>query len=69
MSEGQKNNFEYLKLESHHFWYNFVLTEGRNQQIRKICQEVGNRVVRLVRTRHGDYGLTQELYDKKILSR
>ena len=43
------------------------MTEGRNQQIRKVCQLFNKKVLRLIRTTQGNYVLTKNLYDQKIL--
>jgi 23S rRNA pseudouridine2605 synthase len=59
--------YEYLKLNTTKFWYFFTLTEGRNQQIRKVCQLFNKKVLRLIRTTQGNYVLTKNLYDQKIL--
>jgi 16S rRNA U516 pseudouridylate synthase RsuA-like enzyme len=58
--------YKYLKLEPNFFWYKFTLTEGRNNQIRNISEVLGNKVLRLIRTRHGEYALTQDLFEKKV---
>jgi 23S rRNA pseudouridine2605 synthase len=59
--------YEYLKLDSRKFWYYFTLTEGRNNQIRKMCMLLGKKVARLIRVEHGEFILTPELYEKKVL--
>jgi len=66
-SAVQLKTFEYLKLDPRLHWYFFELTEGRNQQIRRICKLFGKRVRRLIRIRQGNYELTRELYEKKVL--
>ena len=58
--------YKYLKFEKNFFWYRFTLTEGRNNQIRNISEVLGNKVLRLIRTRHGEYQLTQDLFEKRI---
>ncbi len=63
----QLKNFEYLKLDTKSHWYFFELTEGRNQQIRRMCKFFGKKVRRLIRIKQGNYELTRELYEKKVL--
>jgi pseudouridine synthase len=38
-------------------WYTVVLHEGKNRQIRRICEGLGYRVIRLIRTRFGSVRL------------
>lgn len=61
------SDYDFLKLEPKHFWYTFTLTEGRNNQIRLMCKQVGQEVLRLVRIKHGQYKLNYELYKQKYL--
>lgn len=64
---SSKDKYDYLKLEKNYFWYVFTLTEGRNNQIRKMVDLYDNRVLRLIRIEHGEYELTPELYNNKYL--
>lgn len=64
----QDHLYDYLKLEPNYHWYYFTLTEGRNNQIRKMCALYNNQVNRLIRVEHGEYKLTPELYSKKFLT-
>ena len=38
-------------------WLRIEITEGRNRQVRRMCDAVDHRVRRLVRTRYGGLGL------------
>ena len=38
-------------------WLRIESTEGRNRQVRRMCEALGHRVRRLVRTRYGGLGL------------
>ncbi len=44
----------WIKNDPRHTWLAFVITEGRNRQIRRMCQAVNLRVLRLVRVRMDD---------------
>jgi len=65
----RENNaeFNYLKLQSNLNWYKFSLTEGRNNQIRKMCWAFDIRVQRLIRIQQGPYKLTKELFFAKFI--
>ena len=45
-------------------WIRFVLKEGRNRQVRRMCEEVGLTLKTLVRTKLGPYKLTGIPYGK-----
>jgi 23S rRNA pseudouridine2605 synthase len=66
-SDQIKSEFEYLNLESELFWYKFTLKEGKKNQIRRMSQNFGNKVVRLIRTKHGKHELTKEIFEKGIV--
>jgi 23S rRNA pseudouridine2605 synthase len=59
--------YSYLKLDLKKTWYLFVLSEGRNNQIRKVCKIFGQNVFRLIRIKHGQFDMSEELYKKKFL--
>lgn len=70
ISEENQNEFKslsYLNLNKDLFWYKFELTEGRNNQIRKVCEVYGQKVMRLIRIKQGDFRVSQKLWKEKIL--
>ncbi len=67
MSSQAKIKFDYLGLDKKLAWYHFELTEGRNNQIRKMCEFFNKKVVRLIRTKQGEYELDAELYKSKFI--
>lgn len=42
-------------------WYNVILCEGRNREVRRLWQAVGVQVSRLIRVRYGDISLAKNL--------
>ena len=60
-------SYNFLHLEKHYWWYKFILQEGRNNQIRNMCALFGQKVLRLIRVRQGDYYVDKNLYTKKIV--
>jgi 23S rRNA pseudouridine2605 synthase len=60
--------------EGSNSWYNVVLTEGRNREIRRMWESQGLEVSRLIRIRYGSLwmprwlarGATHELNDKEV---
>ncbi|SFN54925.1 23S rRNA pseudouridine(2605) synthase RluB [Xenorhabdus japonica] len=42
-------------------WYNVILTEGRNREVRRLWEAVGVQVSRLIRVRYGDIDLPKGL--------
>ncbi len=66
LNQKELEKYSFLKPEKRHFWYKFVLSEGRNNQIRKMCKKFDKKVLRLIRTKHGDFELDEQLYKNKI---
>lgn len=46
-----------VEKQSHNTWLDITIHEGRNRQIRKMCQAIHHPVIRLIRTRLGSYSL------------
>lgn len=40
-----------------HSWLTFTLTEGKNREIRKLCEHIGVKVTRLIRISYGPFSL------------
>ena len=57
----------FLNLQPNFWWYKFILTEGRNNEIRKMCETLGQKVLRLIRIKQGKFYLDKKLYDRKIV--
>jgi pseudouridine synthase len=58
--EGKKTapaEVEITESQPHNTWINITIHEGRNRQIRKMCEAVGYPVMRLIRTRLGPWEL------------
>lgn len=58
--EGQKTapaQVEVVEAQSHNTWIKITIHEGRNRQIRKMCQAVGHPVMRLIRIKLGPWEL------------
>lgn len=68
LSPKQLADYGYLKPEQKLIWYCFELSEGRNNQIRKMCQLWGQEVKRLIRVSQGEYKVTPDLYKNKYIS-
>ena len=64
---GDQAEYFYLNLQPNFFWYKFTLTEGRNNQIRKMVESFESKVLRLIRVQQGDYKLTKELFEEKMI--
>jgi 23S rRNA pseudouridine2605 synthase len=59
--------FSYLKLQPTLTWYQFDLSEGRNNQIRKMVESFGQKVQRLIRIEQGQYQISPQLMEQKFL--
>lgn len=62
--EGQKASFKSIEDgggEGANHWYRVVITEGRNREVRKLFDEVGLTVSRLIRIRYGTVVLPRGL--------
>lgn len=46
-----------VERQEHNTWFDITIHEGRNRQIRKMCEAVGYPVLRLIRTRLGEWEL------------
>lgn len=60
MIEGQKTapaTVIIAEKQAHNTWLDITIHEGRNRQIRKMCEAVGYPVMRLIRTKLGDWEL------------
>ncbi len=64
-----------LRRNNDNVWLEFVLKEGKNREIRKICEYLGLKVNRLIRTSFGPYSIEGLEYgdvieaDLKVLQR
>lgn len=61
------DKWRYLKLDPKHHWYEFTLKEGKKNQIRRLLENLNNKVYRLIRIQHGEFILTADLKEKKYL--
>lgn len=59
--------YAFLRPEPNLYWYEFVLSEGRNRQIRKMAKLFDNTVSRLIRVGHGPFELSESLVKKGYL--
>ncbi len=46
-----------VKSSSKYTWFELTITEGRNRQVRRMCDAIGHPVLKLVRIRIGDFEL------------
>jgi pseudouridine synthase len=63
------HKYQFLNLESSYIWYLFTLSEGRNNEIRKLCELQNQKVFRLIRVKQGNFEVTKDLFNKKLLDR
>src|SRR5207248_10608032 len=62
--DGQEAHFKSIEDgggEGANHWYRVVITEGRNREVRKLFDEVGLTVSRLIRIRYGTVVLPRGL--------
>ena len=58
--EGQAAAFKSIEDgggEGVNHWYRVVITEGRNRQVRRMCEAIDHPVIKLMRTRYGGLNL------------
>lgn len=58
--DGEKFHPQKISLissSSNNHWLEFILTEGKNREIRKICNYFGLKISKLTRTSYGEYNL------------
>lgn len=76
--EGKKtaaDQVQIVEAQEHNTWIDITIHEGRNRQIRKMCEAVGYPVLRLIRTKLGPWelgdlpsGKTRQLTESEIPS-
>lgn len=67
LTTNESTKYSYLNLQPNFFWYTFELTEGRNNQIRKMSDFFNNKVLRLIRIQHGMAEMSEDLKTLKVL--
>ncbi len=65
--ESRHDEYNFLSLQRNFWWYKFTLSEGKNNQIRNMCEAFGQKVLRLIRVKQGEYYLDSKLYKQKII--
>jgi 23S rRNA pseudouridine2605 synthase len=65
ITANELQEWSFLRLSNNLNWYKFILSEGRNNQIRRACQLFGSGVTRLIRIKQGDFVLTKALQEEK----
>jgi 16S rRNA pseudouridine516 synthase len=63
LRSGIAHEFHFLDLDKNLYWYQFVLMEGKYNQIRKMCEKYDNPVQRLIRIQHGEHRLNKKIFD------
>jgi pseudouridine synthase len=46
-----------VRVSDRHTWFELTITEGKNRQIRRMCEAIGHPVLKLVRIRIGQFEL------------
>jgi 23S rRNA pseudouridine2605 synthase len=59
--------YKYLNLDSKTSWYFFILSEGRNNQIRKMVSTQNQNVRRLIRVSQDSFSLTEKIKSSKFV--
>jgi pseudouridine synthase len=58
-----------IRCTAKYTWFELTITEGRNRQVRRMCEAIGHDVLKLVRTRIGNFRLGELPVGKfKVLS-
>jgi len=65
ITANELQEWSFLRLSNNLNWYKFILSEGRNNQIRRACQLFGSGVTRLIRIKQGDFVLSKALQEEK----
>jgi 23S rRNA pseudouridine2605 synthase len=63
----QLEDYQFLKLEDQYYWYEFILNEGRKNQIRRMCKSFEIPVQRLIRISQGKFSLSQRVYSHRYV--
>lgn len=61
--------YSFLNLSSSLSWYEFTLSEGRNNEIRKLCEIENHKVHRLIRVKQSEFEMSPDLFLKKVLTK
>lgn len=70
---AKADKVEIVEAQENNTWISVILHEGRNRQVRKMCEAVGHPVLRLIRTKLGPWelgslesGRSRELSESEI---